>query len=137
MIWDIDLKGRVMMDYKFSSAEYLNPPADARALEELASNLDFDIPSDYLDFLRSHDGGEGFVGNRYVILWRCRELLEFNREYEVEKYAPGVFLFGSDGGGEGYGFDKDSPELPVISVPFIGMNRKHIKFISRKFSDFV
>lgn len=32
-------------------------------------------------------------------------MIWFNEEYQVRQYAPGVILFGSDGGGEAYGFD--------------------------------
>jgi hypothetical protein len=46
------------------------------------------------------NGGEGSVGDTYVILWRIEELIEMSKAYDVAEYAPGLFLFGSDGGGE-------------------------------------
>ena len=69
-----------------------------------AALLKHSLPSDYVQFLRERDGGEGFVGtNNYLILWKAEELSDFNREYEV-RYAHQVFSsFGSNGGGEGYG----------------------------------
>ena len=87
------------MVYVFTEG-YLEPPADECVVSELSSILGVDLPSDYLRFLRNHNGGEGFIGDNYLVLWKAEELADFNREYEVEKYAPGIFLFGSDGGGE-------------------------------------
>jgi hypothetical protein len=89
-----------------------------------------------LDFLRQHDGGEGFVGDNYIILWKASELADFNREYEVEKYAPGIFLFASSGGGEGYGFDLKLAELPIVRIPFIGMERRLAIPVAATFPEF-
>lgn len=114
----------------------LDPPADSRLVDELSSILGLPLPHDYLNFLKQHDGGEGFIGNSYVVFWRTSELADFNREYEVNRYAPGIFLFGSNGGGEGYGFDMESSELPVIQVPFIGMDRRLAERVASTFQDF-
>jgi hypothetical protein len=114
----------------------LNSPADHVIVEGLSEALGVNLPADYLDFLRQHDGGEGFIGARYVILWKAEELADFNREYEVETYAPGIFLFGSTGGGEGYGFDTQSPTMPIVRVPFIGMERRYALHVAPSFQEF-
>ncbi len=114
---------------------WLDPPADKRLVDELSSALESVLPCDYLDFLRQHDGGEGFVGERYIIFWKASELVDFNREYQVEKYAPGIFLFGSSGGGEGYGFDTELAELPIVRIPFIGMGRALAIGVAKSFAD--
>lgn len=74
--------------------------------------------------IRQHYGGEGWVGDHYLVLFRAGELVEFNRDYEVAEYAPGLILFGSTGGGEGYAFDARSAGLPIVQVPLIGMSRE-------------
>ena len=96
----------------------LNAPADPDVVEGLSSSLGVALPSEYLDFLGQHNGGEGFIGDNYIICWKAEELADFNREYEVETFAPGILLFGSDGGGEGYGFDTQSAGMPIVRVPF-------------------
>jgi hypothetical protein len=53
----------------------------------------------------------------------------------VEKYAPGIVLFGSTGGGEGYGFDTQSAPVPVVRLPFIGMERRHATHFARNFPE--
>jgi hypothetical protein len=113
----------------------LNPPADPVVVEGLSSSLGAALPNDYLDFLRQHNGGEGFIGDDYFIFWKAEELADFNREYGIEQYAPGILLFGSDGGGEGYGFDTQSAALPVVRVPFIGMERRYATPVAKDFPD--
>lgn len=107
------------------------------SLRDVESALGRHLPQDYRDFLQKNDGGEGFISDNYVILWRAGELIEFNREYEVKKYAPGLFLFGSDGGGEGYGFDMREQDVPVVMVPFIGMSLRYARPIAPSFTGFL
>jgi len=83
----------------------LNGPAEMSAIADLSARVGVALPESYLEFLRAHNGGEGFIGDNYIVFWEAEEVIDFNREYEVESYAPGIFLFASDGGGEGFGFD--------------------------------
>lgn len=92
------------------------------------------LPEDFLSVLSDVDGGEGFIGEEYLILWKAEELIPFNKEYEVEKYAPGIFLFGSNGGGEGFGFDTRSKPYKVVEVPFIGMDLKYATPVADSFT---
>lgn len=113
----------------------LDTPADPDVVEHLSAKLGITLPSDYLAFLRQHNGGEGFIGDNYIVFWKAEELADFNREYEVEIYAPGIFLFGSDGGGEGYGFDTQSRVMPVVRIPFIGMERQYATPMANDITD--
>jgi len=121
------------MPYNLTDGQ-LDPPADPGLVEGLSSGLGLALPSDYLAFLRQHTGGAGFVGENYIIFWKAEELADFNRDYEVEEYAPGILLFGSNGGGEGYGFDTQSAAMPVVRVPFIGMAREYAEPVADDFS---
>jgi len=122
------------MIYRLTEGQ-LDPPADSSFIEELSSRLSVTLTSDYLDFLRQHNGGEGFIGDNYIVLWKAEELADFNREYEVEKYAPGILLFGSDGGGDGYGFDTTSASMEIVRIPFIGMDRRYAIPVATSFPD--
>lgn len=56
--------------------------------------------------------------------WRCEfwpvaEVVQYNTDYEVEKYAPGYFGFGCSGGGEMFAI---SPVGSIVCLPFIGMS---------------
>ena len=122
------------MSYVLTEGQ-LDPPARPSAVENMSSELGVPLPGEYLDFLRQHNGGEGFVGENYVVFWKAEELAQFNREYEVKQYAPGIILFGSDGGGEGYGFDTQVVGMPIVRIPFIGMDRRYATLITENFSD--
>jgi hypothetical protein len=103
----------------------LDPPASPEVIRELSVRLGVELPADYVALLQCHNGGEGFIGDNYIVLWKAEEVPDFNREYEVHEYAPGILLFGSDGAGEGYGFDTRTPAMPIVRVPFIGMDLRY------------
>jgi cell wall assembly regulator SMI1 len=115
----------------------MNPGAPESTLDTVVSDLTFSVPTDYVDFLRRFDGGEGFIGDNYLVLWRVEELTRFNKELEVQKYAPGLFLFGSDGGGESYGFDTRDGLMAVVQIPYIGMEMRHARAVAATFNEFL
>jgi hypothetical protein len=102
--------------------------------EALAHLTGLSLPDDFLSIFSELNGGEGFVGEEYLILWKAEELIPFNREYEADKYAPGIFLFGSNGGGEGFGFDTRSKPYKVVEIPFIGMDLQYAAPIADSFT---
>lgn len=122
------------MGYSLTEGQF-DAPAAAAVVDGLSANLGVTLPKDYTNFLREHNGGEGFIGDSYIILFKAEELVNFNREYEVEKYAPGILLFASNGGGEGYGFDTDDVEMPIVRIPFIFMERQSTERIARDLAD--
>lgn len=115
----------------------LNPPAAESAIRAAASALGVSLPADYVDFLRRHNGGEGFAGEHSVVLFKAEELKPFNDAYEIDEYAPGLILFGSNGGGEGYAFDTRDGSMSVVRVPFIGMELRYARPIAKSFTDMV
>ncbi len=97
-------------------------PARTAAVTECERRLGAKLPPEYVQFLRTTNGGEGFIGRHaYVIFWGAEELVSMNKAYEVAKYAPGLLVLGSDGGGEAYGFDTRNPQWEILQVPFVGM----------------
>jgi hypothetical protein len=92
-------------------------------IEQCQAKLSFLLPADYVQFLQKMNGGEGSLGeNAYVALWRVEELGDRNVGYEVAEFAPGLFLFGSNGAGEAFAFDARSDQFCIVAVPFIGMD---------------
>jgi hypothetical protein len=114
-----------------------NPPADPSSIPRFESEAGCRLPEDYAEFLQEVDGGEGFVGNAYAILWRVGELIEMNKAYQVADFAPGLFLFGSDGGGEAFAFDTRFGTWPIVSVPFVGMELKSARPVASNFKAFL
>jgi len=107
------------------------------SIDAAMRGLGLALPEDYQAFLRRHDGGEGFVGKNYLILFHAEELVPSNREYEVQEYAPGLILFASDGGGEGYAFDARNDLMRIVKVPFIGMDVRSAVPIADSFNEFL
>jgi hypothetical protein len=114
-----------------------NPPLDVSSFQKLESDAGFRLPEDYAQSLQQMNGGEGFIGNAYLILWRADDLIELNKAYEVADYASGLFLFGSDGGGEAFAFDMRTEAKPIVSVPFIPMELKLILPLGATFKAFL
>lgn len=108
-----------------------------KALQCLEGMKEFCLPGDYISFMRATNGGEGFVGSSYLILWKAEELETLNEEYGVEQYAPGLFLFGSNGGGEAFGFDTREKPYEIIQIPFVGMDLRYSRKIAESFLVFL
>jgi hypothetical protein len=79
------------------------------------------LPDGYTVFMQRANGGEGFIGKRYVRLWRAEELVEMNRGYNVTHFFPDMVFIGTDGGGEAYAFKVSESDGAVFEVPFIGL----------------
>jgi len=115
-----------------------NPPANGNYLAEAETHFGRPFPSQYRRFMADQDGGEGFVGESYLVLWRASELVVFNREYEADKYAPGLLLFGSNGGGEAFAFDaRDNQAMKIVIVPVICMSLEDALLVADTFDNFL
>ena len=115
-----------------------NAPPKSEVILAVEKQLKCPLPKDYGDFIKGQNGGEGFLGNNsYVMLWAVEGLEPLNRGYEVESYCPELLLFGSNGIGEAYAFDKRSAPWPVVEVPFVGMDYSLCAVIGSSFSKFI
>jgi len=118
----------------FERREPATEAAVARAEEELG----FKLPEAYVRFMLMMDGGEGPIGaSSYLVLWPVEELAENNRQCGVEEWVPGLLLFGSDGGGEAYGFDTRNSQWQVVEVPSVGMSWEDAISMARTFREFL
>jgi hypothetical protein len=114
----------------------VNAPSASEVMYAAEKHFGCTMPLQYKSFMSIYDGGEGFIGKQYLILWRTAELIDFNRDYEVAKYAPGLVLFGSNGGGEAFAFDTGE-KMKIRMVPFIGMSLQDAKLIADTFDGFL
>ena len=83
------------------------------------------------------EGFEGFVGGAYLTLYKPDQLSTINHGYGMDSRAPGLVIFGSDGGGEAYGFDTREEHWPIVQVPFIGMDWKDAWSVAETFAGFL
>ena len=82
---------------------------DLRLAAEGASEEELDalpLPKDVRAFLARHDGARGTVGSRKrpLVLWSAGQIAREADAQEVTRATPGLVLFGTDGGAEGYGY---------------------------------
>jgi hypothetical protein len=98
----------------------LNPGATPDMVRRIESSLGIRFPPDYFEFLTQANGGEGWVGQQYLQLWRVEQIPEFNEGYNASELFPGLVLIGSDGGDEAYALDVRSDKVTFVETPFIG-----------------
>jgi hypothetical protein len=98
-----------------------NPPASLESIAHCQASLGISLPSDYVQFLQHMNGGEGFIGEHYLMLWSVADFIEMNTGTYYAEAAPGLIVFGSDGGGEAFGFDTRSTPPPIVVAPYVGM----------------
>ncbi len=116
---------------------YREPPAPTSVLEALQAEVKITLPADYLIFLEYSNGGEGRLGmdpGRFQI-WPAQEVVQLNRDYEVQRWLPHLLGFGSDGGGKLLAFEiKVEADWPVCMVPFGDLTPESIRIIAPNFA---
>jgi hypothetical protein len=126
------------IDPKVTDQLILKPGASIALLREIERTLGVSFPAQYVEFMTGSNGAEGFVGpNSYLMLWPVEEIASLNQTYEVHRFAPGLTLFGSDGGGTAYAFDTRSRTMPIFEMPFVGMNLKDVRMCGHTFVEFL
>jgi hypothetical protein len=62
-------------------------------------------------------------------------MIQLNKDYEVETYAPEFFIFGSDGGDTAFTIEKSTGK--IFEMPFIGMGKEEATFNASSFDEFL
>lgn len=116
----------------------LNQATTLAVIKKSEIEFGITIPSDFKTFLKEHNGCEGSVGeNAYLVLWSIEDIVELNEAYEVNEFAPGLLLIGSNGGEQAYAYDMRFDAKPIVSVPFIGMELGEILPCANTFEEFL
>jgi hypothetical protein len=50
------------MEHVLTEGQF-DAPAESAVVDGLSARLGVALPKDYIDFLKEHNGGEGFIGN--------------------------------------------------------------------------
>lgn len=116
----------------------LNGPTTKGIIEQAEKSLNVKFPFDYKQFIEAFNGAEGEIGeNSYIVFWSVEDIIELNEAYEVNQFAPGLILIGSNGGNTAYAFDIRFESKPIIEVPFIGMDLDEVKLCANTFRGFL
>jgi hypothetical protein len=94
-------------------------------------------PDDYVEFMAICDGGDGHVGTSLLDLWPVGQVPQLNRDYQVQRFAPGLVVFGSDGGGVAYAFDARQTPASIVSVEFGNVDLAEVRPLGDTFTAFM
>lgn len=110
-----------------------NRPPKEEDIQEFVNSINFKLPSGFIEFFKQRNGAEYQGINGFLILWPLTDMIELNKEYNVDEYAPGFFIFGSDGGDSSYCIEKVTGY--IYEMPFIGMSNQEASFICKSFTE--
>jgi hypothetical protein len=116
------------------STEKNNPPS-TKEVELFLKEIDFNLPTGFLEFFKEANGAELSTQEDFILLWPLTDMVQLNREYNVEEYAPGFFVFGSNGGDTAYAIQRNTGN--IFELPFIGMSKEEAKLKSKNFAEFI
>jgi len=97
--------------------------------------IDFALPKGFIDFFKETNGADISTDEKYILLWALTDMVQLNKEYSVEEYAPEFFIFGSDGGDTAFAIEKSTGD--IYEMPFIGMSKEEAVFKNKTFTDFI
>lgn len=106
-----------------------------RAVE---ASLGVTLPDDYVAFMLQHNGGAGIMSeNNFLALLGIEEIERDTEDYGVFENAPGLLLFGSNGGNEAYAFDTRFTPWTIVRFPFISIHIEEARFVAPSFTEFL
>jgi hypothetical protein len=109
-------------------------PPSISDVNAFLTNIDFELPKGFIEFFSQSNGAVIRGKNVYVELWPITSMIEFNKNYKSDEYAPGFFIFGSNGGGTAYFFEKKTGY--IYEREFIAMPAD-ASFICKSFTEFL
>jgi hypothetical protein len=113
------------------------PGAEEGAILSACLTLKFKPYADFLNVLQFTNGGEGFIRHSYFHLYSLDEMLSLNQAYQVSTFAPGLVIFGSNGGGDAFGFDTRHDPMQIVQISFIPMDFKYAELLGGNFMEFL
>ena len=100
------------------------------------SEMDCKLPEDVKGVLRKYDGGRGTLGprKRPFELWSIVRIADECEAQEATRAVPGLVLFGSDGGSEGYGFYPQASGRKYGRVPLLAAGPHEFEGLADSFA---
>ena len=116
----------------------LNESGSLLAINKTEEKLKIKFPEQYKNFLMSHNGTEGSIGeNSYLVIWSIEDIISLNEEYGVFEFTPEILYFGSDGGDMAYAFDRRNSAVKIVEIPFESISIDDAVELSDDFNDFI
>lgn len=112
-----------------------NIPPTKDEVEAFLKEIDFSLPLGFIDFFKEANGADINADETFILLWPLTDMVQLNKDYNVEEYAPTFFIFGSDGGDTAYAIERGTGA--IFEIPFIGMSKEEAVFKSETFTGFL
>jgi SMI1 / KNR4 family protein len=121
---------------KIASLLNNNHGVDSKDITVIEERLNASFPQDYITLLKRSNGGEGYVGENYISLWKVEDLPALNEDYQIQKYLSEKFLgIGTDGGGICYGFCLDK-NYSIFKCPLGDLDINEVVIVAKSTKDF-
>jgi hypothetical protein len=119
----------------------VQPAATRRHIATLRAAIG-PLPDSYTEFLLESNGAEWCIhdqGGDCLALWTTKEIPQLNEDYEIARWLPDLLVIGSNGGGDGIGFDRaasQDPELwSIVRIGFGNLDRADFVRLANGFAD--
>lgn len=112
-----------------------NSASTIEEVEIFLKQIDFSLPDGFITFFKEANGADISTEVKYILLWALNDMIQLNKDYNVEEYAPEFFIFGSDGGGNAFAIERNTGD--IYEMPFIGMSKEETIFINKSFIGFI
>jgi hypothetical protein len=123
---------------KLLSETTMRPPCPPNELADFVEIVGPVPHPDYLDFISRHNGCDGPIGDEgYIRIWSLDNVIARTEQSGTAEFAPGLLLFGGDGGNEAFAFDRQDPKWPIVMVPLVGMSRRDMRYVAATFTEFI
>ena len=116
----------------------LNAPCNYDKLIKIENEFNFNLPNDYVEFMKKHDGGEGPIGKYgYLAVWNVEEVFSYNYEKNGPVLSDDILFFSSDRGGTIFAFKKDNDLFTIVELQDDTIDLEEIEIIASSFEDFI
>jgi len=119
---------------------YKNDGCSKDVIEKIETELGRHFPLSYKSFLNQSNGGEyieKYPNNKYILLFCCEDIVQYNKDYCVQKYlSKDIVAFAS--GDNGFFFDyRKQGEPKIVSCSFGDLDVSELKLEAIAFEEFV
>ncbi len=107
--------------------------ADPDSIGVSEAALGCSLPPSLASFIEQADAAEGWIGGEYFAMWPVAEIPSLNRLARVADVAPRLVAFATNGGLDGYLFDRETGAF--LTSPMIGLGYVDAAIVAPTFDE--
>ena len=94
----------------------VRPGASSAHIANVEAELGVALPAELAAYYRWTNGSEGTLGETWLGIAAVEEIANLTEDHELADAAPDYLLFGTNGGAEGFAFDRRSGAIVVLPL---------------------